>query len=634
MEHTPEAAVVGTAAEPPAGPAEGEHVGLTTEQERRRASSGRPRRRSLPGHGGRRRKACCWESPSAGARSCIRLLVVFLLGGLLAVGVLRWSGWAPSGSRAQGGPGAATGPAWAAATSAGDARVPAVSPLAGAAVYPPAQAPASRVPTQWRAPAGIQVPAPGAANPALVRAREISPRSFSDVDWRCPYIKEFCEQVGTFISGTPDISPFVAPQGYVGDRQGLLERLSGVANRGSITVGVMGNSITIGHGCKRPWPGRLQELLRRIPLLRKVNLHKVLKMGGNTASLLLDAGKFSPTVDVVFVDISMGDTLGYRGATRKSLFKQTTKLVSLLRSIATPPPAVVYHELIPYSFYAKSVKGGKAKNHDPCRVNASQFGHMEALRELAVPVVSYFDFLCNALPREGPFVQTQVGETATYWVPGPGHAGPQHPSCDSHEVIAHVLAEFLLQGLRAAAAGPPAAGDVGDLSPKCLLHWATDLRARERAPPYAEVAQAAEQQETANCLGSKVGVKAACNTSVVRVGPAAFPAFVQGRGWVYAEDRAEKPGWIAREGRQGQISFEVSTRLGKVVVEYLRSYTDVGTAVCWVGAGPKRSLEARIGQHVSISTGGVLQAVPVEGLQNVTCITDGKKFKILSVTAC
>jgi hypothetical protein len=121
---------------------------------------------------------------------------------------------------------------------------------------------------------------------------------------------------------------------------------------------------------------------------------------------------------------------------------------------------------------------------------------------------------------------------------------------------------------------------------------------------------------------------------VLSAGPDAFPARVADASWVYAEDEPGKPGWISRPGMpDGQISFDVGTNLGEVIVEYLTAHTDIGTATCNVDGGPPVTLDGRIDEKVSVGEFRKIEA-PAGGVHKLTCVSSGRKFKLLSVLAC
>jgi hypothetical protein len=123
---------------------------------------------------------------------------------------------------------------------------------------------------------------------------------------------------------------------------------------------------------------------------------------------------------------------------------------------------------------------------------------------------------------------------------------------------------------------------------------------------------------------------------VLPAGPEAFPARVAGNSWVYAEDVPGQPGWISRPsatGGAGTISFAVGTHFGEVIVEYLTTYTNIGTATCSVDGGPPVKLDGRTDEKVSVGSFRKIEA-PAGGVHDLTCMSDGRKFKLLSVLAC
>jgi len=110
-------------------------------------------------------------------------------------------------------------------------------------------------------------------------------------------------------------------------------------------------------------------------------------------------------------------------------------------------------------------------------------------------------------------------------------------------------------------------------------------------------------------------------------------------GWEFGEDVKGKPGWIAKKGPPGEISFSVPMAKGEIKVEYLRSYENIGTTICQLenSSGNKLGtlelpglwdLQSSLSVYAEMS----LQVEP--GDHMLRCKSDGKKSKIMSIMAC
>lgn len=477
----------------------------------------------------------------------------------------------------------------------------------------------------------------------------ILPTRYIDIDWRCEDIPSFCSDVRDHWRLHGSVLPLVAPDGYTGNLSSLWTQLAKSQRTGMISLGVIGNSITEGRGCSGTWPRRLAALLEQSSVIKKVRLNIQAGGGASTRGQLLRVASMKQS-DIVIVDLSMGDG-NLMGAGRYSY--ETAAMVKALRQLPHRP-FVLYNEIVPWPAFSATVNllyqpgsDRKKRGHpipDPCKLDVKIFGHWVALQDLSVPLVSYVDVACRSLNRTGNFIENRGSSgvqnfsfgkkywdmpiRARWWVPAHGTSGPQHPGCDTHEVIAHAWAEFLLEGVRTAChqrvdlLSRKPAESVASLPMKCLLSFATTLDSTEPAKPYAAI--------------KHVKKRSPALPQFAGTGPDSFPAIVEDASWSYAEDVPNKPGWISRVNSTGRIIFTLQTDIGKVAIEYLQTYTDVGTAVCWLGMGAMYTLDARIDQRVSVSTVGIISSDVKEGLQtqNLTCRTDGQKFKILSVKSC
>jgi len=241
---------------------------------------------------------------------------------------------------------------------------------------------------------------------------------------------------------------------------------------------------------------------------------------------------------------------------------------------------------------------------------------------------------------------------ARYFYPEMAKRGPQHPTCDAHEVVAHVFGQLFRQALhdeclplldasaRPKALLPPGAGGsygggggagmgtsaqaeaAGDheLPWKCMIA-PTDSFSGQHAPDL--------HTATADSAGGEPRPGFAQG-----VGEQSFPAFVEDSSWVWAEDKKGRPGWIALPGQRGRIRFQVNASLGWAVIGFLETYAKVGVATCQLGDGLEKHINARISTKVSVMSMATLRTGHSTGMLNVTCQTDGNKFKITSLQSC
>merc|ERR1719284_992778 len=59
---------------------------------------------------------------------------------------------------------------------------------------------------------------------------------------------------------------------------------------------------------------------------------------------------------------------------------------------------------------------------------------------------------------------------------------------------------------------------------------------------------------------------------------------VDPRVWKLYEDVPGKPGWIASPKAAGKITFEMNSSQGWIALEVLKTYENIGSAVCWLDA--------------------------------------------------
>jgi hypothetical protein len=112
--------------------------------------------------------------------------------------------------------------------------------------------------------------------------------------------------------------------------------------------------------------------------------------------------------------------------------------------------------------------------------------------------------------------------------------------------------------------------------------------------------------------------------------------------WTFFEDVRGKPGWIAEPGPPRTIVFKnINVKKGTVKIGYLRSYEHFGDAKCQLKAGtaPQAEHLMEIKMHGSwesfssqIDFAALTGVAP--GTYDLSCLSGGKKFKIVSLMTC
>ena len=105
--------------------------------------------------------------------------------------------------------------------------------------------------------------------------------------------------------------------------------------------------------------------------------------------------------------------------------------------------------------------------------------------------------------------------------------------------------------------------------------------------------------------------------------------------WRAAVDRAGKvPGWIAPVGRHAWLTFEfeLSAIVSQVAVEYLTTYKNIGATYCRLNGGELVRLNALVpDSHTSHERQAALSTAARRGRQQLSCLSDGRKFKITRI---
>jgi len=475
---------------------------------------------------------------------------------------------------------------------------------------------------------------------------EVPSKAFIE-DWQCDQKYHLCTDIQkSEIFRTKNA---VLPHAYTGDLMQLFKQLTHARNQQKLNIVVFGNSVTQGKSCNRkPWPKRLQEILR-LPLKNWTVDIKIFAHGGTTSQgALYDLGKQNchnaiKAANIVLVDMSTGDTLRYRGQTVESIQKVTSTLIQTVSFINNPPTAIIYIEFMPAGYYFQFRKSCENANMlkknqacSPCNMDVRTFPHWKALTKLQVPVLSYFDIICRF--HVPPFF---FNGSLSYW----GQISDQHPSCDAHEVFAHVIAEFIYQHIPgnclkiqstalSHTLGPtnaPVLTHAKVSSNLCLLHWTV---------VYDSTTWLKEQSENRENRTTNSGE----NINAYWTGPKSFPGIVSKESWIYMEDVKDKPGWISQRGQLGTITFQLGDlKRGEIILEYLQTYNETfGYAFCRIDQTTELRLDALIESKISISAFARLtianntsrDMTSSNSSYNITCRSSGKKFKLISIRAC
>lgn len=426
------------------------------------------------------------------------------------------------------------------------------------------------------------------------------------------------------------------PFGHVGLRRRLYDKID-LAKRGKpLRVVVLGGSMTAGHGCPwkedpgEPWPKVMETLLKMsLPTLTVANLASP----GTTSTFPLanadDVMKAKP--DVVIVDYAINDVIGdtsdlsptsILASNLGNIQNTTARLLHMLLALPEKP-AVVYLE----TFTHRSLFGYT------CKHNVAEFPHWPVLQNFGIPIVSFTDAACN-----GPDT-----DMMSVWESMTGDALSPHVKCWVHLNVAHVMAGFFEAVSREASErsdaerGPDHSPEAVRQDPwgECALRPLTknvafklDRRIKEEFfPAEAELVQPSFLVSTMPTATGSSDVSANRSTTE--------------RVWYFGEDRPGKPGWLAREGRAGTVTFNVTTAAGPyaaVLLEYLTSYENMGRATCWLDGDNDRgvSLNALRAARVSLTDTGVVAFIEGSkpGLHKLHCKSDGRKFKIVSLRSC
>lgn len=419
-------------------------------------------------------------------------------------------------------------------------------------------------------------------------------------------------------------------QGYAPDTSHLRRALAQAALQDRpLQVMVFGTSVTAGTGCDEAsgkkdfghgqgwrWTALLQRLSRLAGSPLRMEVTNMAHRGSTLATRLpVIAGLLmgrSPA-DIFVIDYTMNGPTG----------QAVRDLIAMVQSLPGAP-AVLFLETFYKPVLDRLMSAKSDRERDPCSVLNFTAGPSRAdyavnpqwaqLKELSVPVLSYPDVACELPDRDKPdpgLSHLTFWHSETNW-------GPQHPTCGVHAVWAHMVFQYLTALQHEACTG---------------------------AGGYKAAATAQPRRKASMALSEEQRCFLAPRTHLSPEN--GFPAVTsEHSAWAFGEDVRGKPGWIANwNGTSGDadIGFDVELALGFVRLEYLSTYTDVGSVTCWIqgeenGKPGRLTINARWEHaNVSLSNWAQLRAsAGSHGKRRVWCRSDRKhrKFKILSLMSC
>ena len=372
---------------------------------------------------------------------------------------------------------------------------------------------------------------------------------------------------------------------------------------GSMTAGSMNCHAISGVMCRGQfsrrelsWSNQLQK--RLAPVLPACDLHVVLlATAANRIDIMLDAeqrGKLSREDDDMLIeDFTVNDNKALDNFT---LPRVQAGMETLLRHALArqKPPQVIHLDTWPPLASCE-----EALLHDPV--------HEPIANHYAVPVLSFRRALCG---RPGTITSREGARAAwdAAWLAGCGKLNAPmnyshsscgvHPGSDTHEMVAHLLAYYIVRQAAIAAelactgrdhsTGNDADADHGEglsaVRPKqaepqqLARRWARLGVAAEAAAVTADIEPWLPRWQLDRLQGCAKPLTSVDWTTPTCCGEGACPGLVRrAGGWRCYADRIDKPtGFIATDaGATAEFSVRMS-RLGRVVLSYLRSYEGMG----------------------------------------------------------
>jgi len=408
----------------------------------------------------------------------------------------------------------------------------------------------------------------------------------------------------------------IRPLGVAGSRARLQSVLRDCMRSGDVLkIVVLGSSMTFGHGLPMgalPWPGLLEELFASADIGVRVEVDN---MGTPGASSAIPMGHWNNIkariayAHVVILDFAVTDRLdaigrpqGMFGRTAKGIQHVYGQLLGLIASLKSRPAVL-------------DLETQSGTNRSLCDMNITEYPHWQVLLEKEIPVVSFSEAVC---PAGHTFWNHDTLDEAGYSLPDPGPI--PHPGLMTHDLVSRLILAAFLDALEGACETISEAGEAA--------HEAARDAPAHPAPPLdaLDVRTLCLAEQTHTALHSDDG-------SMRSVGRA-------NAVWNFYEDVPEKPGWIANSsGAPADIAFDIGIAQGWIQLEILKTYENIGSVVCWLDAqAPSPGNACRVDglweSRTSIQSFVYLRAVAPAGRHTLSCRSNGKKFKLMSITSC
>eukprot|EP00413_Alexandrium_margalefii_P009454 CAMPEP_0204538504 /NCGR_PEP_ID=MMETSP0661-20131031/16051_1 /ASSEMBLY_ACC=CAM_ASM_000606 /TAXON_ID=109239 /ORGANISM="Alexandrium margalefi, Strain AMGDE01CS-322" /LENGTH=331 /DNA_ID=CAMNT_0051545089 /DNA_START=9 /DNA_END=1004 /DNA_ORIENTATION=- len=288
------------------------------------------------------------------------------------------------------------------------------------------------------------------------------------------------------------------------------------------------------------------------------------------------------SADIVLVDYALNDRPGgwwdTKGAFRigwGEIISSFRELMALLIGLPRKPAVMVLETLVDPGPDPRC--GGLT--------DIRTFPHWEVEQELLIPTISYG---LSACPSGDP----------QWFLQGWGYA---HPNDTTHDLVARTVLGSLLIQMNSVSSEGISGLDHPVVRPdpvsSCL---AAPLRAYSRYLPD-------------------------------------FVPVAKDEAWEYIEDVKGKVGWIVPESApSSEIAFDVTTRVGWVQVEFLGSWTNIGTADVWMDSSSMATclLDGLWDQRVSESRFSLMKVGLPPGNHTLHFRSRGGKFKLMGVVSC
>jgi len=395
----------------------------------------------------------------------------------------------------------------------------------------------------------------------------------------------------------------MTPNGHAGSWAKIVSKVGTASyDKRKLQIAVLGGSMTIGGGLpetdRDAWPERLKRI---VPFgVEIVNLARAGTTSQYPFAHFHDVYEPLSKADVVIVDYAVNDfsadgilccglgagcgdwepCFAVKDPPTFPLHNDSTTanmaaLKNVVRLVASLPnkPAVVFLETFQHDL-------GYNCDHD-----VTKHSHWPTIQDFDLAVISYKNAFCK------------LGRTMWSDKSGQDTQNP-HPSAATHELVAHLVGGSINMQVRQACRRenghlhddsiPP----IKDSNFECVVNPITELN------------------EFSNFAGAAKDVV----------------------GWRWYEDTPGKLGWIA-EGKDNTITFPIHVNHGQLTIEFLSTYDNIGSAYCSIDAEDLCEIQG-FWNHKSSQSNFATLHTSSKGQAQVTCKSDGHKFKIISISTC